>query len=193
MRNVGQCAALALLIAAPAVGNPLANGWEVHEAGQFCYIWLGRAEPGGAELGLALDANDHATIILANPAWGLEADRSYRVSAGVGGAYKVRKGRGLDIGGGRIALSAAVDEPGFAGRFAAADSLRFELPKVKTGTAAGSFALAGAREAVAALNQCVDGQRGAAKDLARYKADRETNFRTDPYASKDPGAQPDPP
>lgn len=192
MRPLAFVAIAALLAPAPVPALPLADGWEVHEAADFCYIWLGKPEAGGTELGLALDANERATLILANPSWQLEASRNYRLSAGIDGAFRVRKGRGLAIGSDRVALAAPLEEAGFVERFAASGSLRFEGMKVKAGPSLGSFTLAGAPAAVAALRQCLERQKGKAKDLARYKADRETTFRSDPNPSTDPGAPPTP-
>lgn len=192
MRVISVVACAAATAAGPAGARELGNGWEVHEAAHFCYIWLGRSDPGGTQLGLALDANERATIILENPAWQLEADRNYRVTAGIEGATRTRKGRGLEIASGRVALAAAVEEPGFPERFGASPALAFNLPGARTGPRAGRFDLAGASQAVAALRQCLDGQRGKARDLARYKADRETTFRSEPNPSQDPGAPPEP-
>ena len=167
---------LSLAASAPA----LPQGWEVHEATDFCYAWLAVPDQAGTEFGIALDADERPTIILSNKAWPLKENRTYRVSAGVPGSYKSMRARSMGIGGGKLALAADINDSKFVERFASSPHLQFEFQKPDAGPSSGSFALTGASEAVTALRTCQKKVAEKAKDFAKYKKDSENTFRPDP-------------
>ena len=177
-----------LLLSIAASSSPLPQGWEVHEAADFCYAWRGVPDQAGTEFGIALDTGERPTIILSNQAWPLKENRTYRVSAGVPGAFKSLRARSMGIGGGRLALAADINDSKFVERLVASPQLQFELQKPDAGPSSGSFMLHGAPEAVAALKSCQKKLAEKAKDFAKYKKDNENSFRPDPPADWVPPA-----
>ena len=173
--------AVALFACPAADAAVLAGGWEVYEAEEFCYAWLATPEPGGTEFGLAVDAGERATIILSNKAWPLRPNRSYRMTAGLPGSMKSIKARSLNIGGGRLALAADVNDASFVERFAASADLKFALQKIDTGPTQGKFKLTGAQAVVASLRTCHEKLKVRVRDRAR---EREVHVRTDPNAGQ---------
>jgi len=159
----------------------LPNGWEVHEADQFCYAWQATPDSSGTEFGLALDTNEKATIILSNQAWQLKPKRAIRVTVGVPGSLKAIKAQSLDIGSGKLALAAAVSDAGFIRQFASSSLLQFELQKPEAGPSAGSFSLDGANAAVVSLQACQAKLKEKVRAIAKNMMDRDSSFRTDPH------------
>ena len=169
-----------LLLSIAATGSALPFGWEVHEASDFCYAWRAVPDQSGTEFGIALDVDERPTIILSNEAWPLEENRTYRVSAGVPGAFKSVRTRSMASGGGKLALAADIADSKFVERFASSPHLQFELQKAGTGPRSGTFILSGAPEAVSALRSCQKKLAEKAKDFAKYKTDSEGSYRPDP-------------
>jgi hypothetical protein len=161
---------LVAFLAAAAAG--VADGWEIHQAERFCLLRQTARAPGGAELGIALDIRSKARLVLTNPAWQVEADRSYPLAAGIESSMKARKARGLKLGADWVALVADVDEQGFVEQFANAAAIQFEVRKVKPGTVAGRFPLAGAAGAAQALRACQTDLIAKSADLAKHKLDQ---------------------
>lgn len=168
----------ATMAAAPSAALP--GGWEVHETENFCYVWLSKPDAGGTELGVVLDSKDKAKLILSNASWKLQPDRSYPVSAGLDGAQKPRKARGLSLGSNWTALVADVEEQSFLDQFATSSQLGFEVRKIATGSGQGQFATGGAAAAAGALRSCQAALKIKVRERGRIKLDRETVFRTDP-------------
>jgi hypothetical protein len=168
-------------ISTTSIAAALPNGWEVHEADQFCYAWQATPDSSGTELGLALDTNEKATIILSNRAWQLKPKRSYRVTVGVPGSLKAIKAQSLDIGSGKLALAAGVSDAGFVRQFASSSALQFELQKAESGPSSGSFNLDGASAAVVSLQACQAQLKEKVRAIAKNMMDRDSSFRTDPH------------
>jgi len=168
-----------MLAASPASASQpaRANGWEVHQAEQFCYMWLDRAGAEGTAMGLAIDTDDEVFLVLTNKDWLLQSGRSYRLAIDMDGTSLLGRARtvAIDPEAGRLALTFAVTRPSFLNEFVSSSSVNLRLrppnaPQAALAPAAAldASALSGSSAALAKVRQCTQRLKRKAGATARW-------------------------
>jgi hypothetical protein len=183
-----------LLASTPAGARqwPDTAGWEVHEAANFCYMWMDYEGPGETEFSLAIDIDDRVMFMIVNRDWSVEPGKPYKIAVDMadqtltgpatgekGDAYPYKRGLRVLVGDDKFLTSFAKSpymhfylDPTPGEEFAAEGAL--VLDKLK---------LSGSAAALAQVKKCVAAVKRDRTAEARAKAEYETRWRGIP---KDP-------